>query len=370
MLTNHRILTFSWLYNILSLQYHLGLRYHTEWGYRTTFNDKIVSKDTYIDFPAVTICPLTSDLPALTNPRLLWGNFTNGFSESVTEKYTTTLVYRGRTLTCTQLNNQPGVFEEARGPHYALIIRASQDPDASAASTSWNQSSPYPLTGILGVVHVHGQEPELDNGAIFYAPLGESVQVSVSKYIQLNYGGRELRSYFQAIPSPVSNFGFPNTSQMILSYNQYGIYYVKPYHVYRAWDWIGEVGGAAALLYFLQHAILWASIGCARRTCYREAHRERKRAELEEREARAQLAAARSAEAAAAAEVAAAPPAPSNTAASSASPTRKKRKPRAQQSDTDIEMGKAPITRTQPAPRTDGRVAIDMDSLAEDSESY
>lgn len=348
----------------------LGLRYHTQWDYKTLYYAKDIDNHSYIAFPAVTICPLAANVPGLTDPRLFWGQFSDysTFNDSITEVYTTTLQYRGATVNCIQFNNQPDILEEARGPQYGLVIRFSQAVDT--VINTWNQNSPYPLTGAIGILHVRQTTPVLSDAAVFYAPLGQTVEVSVWNYYRRNFAGFDESQFFQAIPSLVSNHGYANTSQIVLAYNQYGFYIQQPYHVYRAWDWIGEVGGAAALLFFLQHGIVWATIGCARRTCYREAHRARKRDELEDARIRAAARTQLVANDAAAAEAAVA--AENGTAA--ASPQRKPRRPRNQpkQNDTDIEMAEADkpqfATRVTRNVRPDGRVVIDMDSLAEDSE--
>lgn len=276
------------------------------------------------------------------------------------------LRYRGATVTCLQFNNQVEAIK-AFGPTYGIVIRFSQD--TSSISNTFNQVQPYPLTGAIGILHVPQTTPSLDDAALFYAPLGQTVEVSVWNYHRRNFAGYDVSTFFQAIPSLVSNHAYNDTAQVILAYNQFGYYIQQPFHVYRAWDWIGEVGGAAALLYLLQHGIVWAAIGCARRTCYREAHRARKREEAEDARLRVLAREQAAADAIAASEALAA------AEAASASPKqqRKPRKPRNQQkqSDTDIEMGETQpqfATRVTRKVQPDGRVVIDMDSLAEDSE--
>lgn len=257
-------------------------------------------------------------------------------------------------VNCIQFNNDADMFEEARGTHYGLIIRFSQD--ISAVTNTWSQVGPYPLTGAIGILHVRQTTPVINDTFTFYAPLGQTAEVSVWNYYRRTFKGPDVEQFYKAVPSLVSNHAYDNTSQIVLAYNQYGAYVLQPFYVYRAWNWIGEVGGAAALLFFLQHGLLWASIGCARRTCYRDAHRERKRREVED--ARLREAARNDAVAEVAAQQAVAEaPAPAPTPVTGA---RKNR--RAQADNNSVEM------KPQRQPRADGRVAIDMDSLAEDSE--
>lgn len=323
-------------------------------------------------------------MPALTNGHLLWGQFPNDFSESITAKTTMFLRYRDSVVFCLQFNNDPTMFEEARGPHYGMVIRFTQD--IESFTDTFEMDGLYMMPGAIGILHPRGTTPTLDDSAIFYAPLGETTQVSVWNYITLNFAGNYVSQSYTAVPAAVSNHKFPNTSQIVLAYNQYGRYYQKPYHVYTTWSWIGEVGGAAALLYFLQHGILWASIGCARRTCFRKQRAARKDAESDEEKASTSAADAKIAAQAAEEEADSAAVSAASASAAAASTTRPKRRKNRTPANNDanndryndannvdeVEMAEHPVspkkTRKHQTVDSQGRVVIDMDSLAEDSE--
>jgi hypothetical protein len=234
-------------------------------------------RDETIQFPAVTICPLSpSGLPILQNEFWMIRTFPDTdvapAQPLVQTKY---YEYRGASVPCLQYNFDSSNYNTATSSRSAMVIRFNQD--------LTGVTDPFLMTGAVGILHDQAADPEFQDPPMFYAPLGQTTQVSILNYYVRNTKREPTNQYFVAIPAIVSNHvsgSSQNTSQVILAYNQWGYYLQSQYHVYTAWDWIGEVGGAAALLFFLQHGILWVSIGCARRTCFRKQRKVRKDAEL------------------------------------------------------------------------------------------
>jgi hypothetical protein len=248
-----------------------------------------------------------------------------------------------------QYNWNPAAVEKAMSQKDALVIRFGQNLEGF--------TDPYMMTGAIGIVHLQGDEPSFTDPPMFYAPLGQTTQVSLLNYYVRNTKREITNQYFVAVPAIISDntAGNPTTtniSQVILAYNQYGYYLQSQFQVYTVWMWIGEVGGAAALMYLLQHAIVWAAVGCARRTCFRKQRAARKAAE-----------AAAEAEAAESVEMSSEPAYPvasvQDTSAPSDSPSRGARKNRGASENSDGS------TRRPRKPKNNDRVVIDMDSMEE-----
>lgn len=233
-----------------------------------------------IAFPAVTLCPMSpAGVPALQQNYWKFRTFPGTDVQPANPTVLTkAYLYRGAVINCLQYNWDLTTFDSASSVQSAMVIRFGMDLTGS--------TDPFMMTGAVGILHVQGKEPEFQDPPMFYAPLGQTTQVSILNYYVRNTKREPVNNYYVAVPAAVSNHqlsGAPsNISQVILAYNQFGYYIESEYNVYRAWDWIGEVGGAAALLYFLQHGILWMTIGCARRTCYRQQRKNRKAEEAEE----------------------------------------------------------------------------------------
>lgn len=284
---------------------------------------------------------------------------------------TTSLLYRGEVITCLQYNVDTSNFDSATSVQSALVIRFSQN---------LTGIDPYTMTGAVGILHGQGEVPVFEDSPMFYAPLGQTTQVSVLNYYSRNTKRELTGQFYVAVPALVSshvNSATPDVGQVIIAYNQFGYFIRSQYHVYTTWMWIGEVGGAAALIYFLQHGLVWMSVGCARRTCLKKERKIRKDAELAE-ELQKQENDTASADAAAQAAIYA--DATNQTTQQQAS---KRRRPKRTASPTNEEemdevviaapssptrKPKAKKTRTQSPQNPDERLVIDMDSLAESSE--
>ena len=304
-----------------------------------------------IPFPAVTICPLTpAGLPVLNENYYKYRVFPNTDTDpAVTTPNPKPIVYRGATVTCLQYNNDLTQQEVASSESNALVIRFGQDLSSS--------SDPFMMTGAVGIVHVPGEDPSFTDPPMFYAPLGQTTQVSILNYYVRNTKRDLTDNYFVAVPALISdnNVGQTNISQIIIAYNQFGYYVQSQFQVYTGWMWVGEVGGAAALLYLLQHAILWMAIGCARRTCFRKQRAARKAAESQEQSDAVEMDTQTSEPAYPVAAIPAA-------ASPSDSPKRRAKKTR---SPTDDDDG---LSRKPRKPKNNDRVIIDMDSMDESSQ--
>lgn len=318
-------------------------------------------------FPAITVCPLTSDAPALQSVYWMARTFPSAdVPPSNPMVQMKTLLYRGAVVTCLQYNWDLTSFNSASSPQSGLVIRFGQN------VTGVN---PFTMTGAVGILHDQNQEPVFEDPPMFYAPLGQTTQVSVLNYYVRNTKRVLTDHFYVAVPALTSihvSGSNTDTAQVIIAYNQFGYYIQSQYHVYTTWMWIGEVGGAAALIYFLQHGLLWVTIGCARRTCFRKERRIRKDAEMASDIQKQEQDANEAAVQAAIAEDAAA-----NT---TTNPKRKRRKQNAN-GTAEAEMDeyataasssastkpRSPKNRNKNASSGD-RVIIDMDSLADDSD--
>ena len=334
----------------------VGLRYHTQTAYKSLF--ALPTGHEEVAFPAVTLCPLSpGGVPALQQNYWKFRTFpSSDVDPAQPQVLTKAYLYRGAVVNCLQYNWDLTTYDSAASTQSAMVIRFGMDLTGT--------TDPFMMTGAIGVLHPQTQEPVFEDAPMFYAPLGQTTQVSVLNYYVRNTKREPTNNYFVAVPSTVSNHQVTgaqtNISQVILAYNQFGYYVESEYHVYRVWDWIGEVGGAAALLYFLQHGILWMTIGCARRTCYRQQRKARKAEESEHDAKRApQLEVEEYSSNAAAAPT---------TATSQHARRKRPRKAGASDPNKEVEMDDTATPSRAPKPATGDRVIIDMaDTLGDSS---
>jgi len=257
----------------------VGLRYHTQTDFKALFAVPIAGET--VQFPAITLCPMSpGGVPGLQSEYWAYRTFpSTDVPPSQPVVLTKSYLYRGAVVSCLQHNWDMTNFDVATSTQSAMVIRFSMNLSA--------MTDPYMMTGAIGILHSQGVEPVFEDAPMFYSPLGQTTQVSILNYYVRNTKREPVNQYFVAVPAIISNHitgSTSNVSQVILAYNQFGYYIESEYNVYRSWNWIGEVGGAAALLFFLQHGILWAAIGCARRTCFRVQRKARKAEEAQEEE--------------------------------------------------------------------------------------
>jgi len=348
---------------LIVVMFYAGLRYHTEKDYKSLFAGQ--TGDEEVTFPAITICPLTSAAPALQQNYYMARTFpSTDVPPTEPTVISKSLLYRGDVVNCLQYNSDMANFNSASSPQSGLVIRFGQNV---------TNANPFTMTGAVGILHDQNQEPVFQDPPMFYAPLGQTTQVSVLNYYVRNTK-RELTDHFYvAVPALTSTHvsgANADIAQVIIAYNQFGYYIQSQYHVYTTWMWIGEVGGAAALIYFLQHGLLWVMIGCARRTCFRKERRIRKDAELASEIQKEEQDSNEAAVQAALAEDAAA----NNT---TTKPRRKRRQQPVNGTEAEMEeyatssaptKPKSPKNNRSKRQESPDRVVIDMDSLAEDSD--
>jgi len=165
--------------------------------------------------------------------------------------HTDTVQFEGRNMSCFTFNDPSSSSSN--------IVYANSTNEELAISVIINATNAVEVIGGLVILHEQGVAPALSTGNSFLADVGELKEVYLSKYIEELIDDSTV-IYWTGTASSASLKEAGSISSIVISidfiFDTLGVYNVEEYYTYEVDNWIGEVGGLAALLLFLHGAFV------------------------------------------------------------------------------------------------------------------
>lgn len=205
-----------------------------------------------INFPAITVCPLdnVSTLVALECAHEHDGQLVLNCSAPTVDY----VVSEGVNLTCMTFNNPPsnGVVIQATSVDEEIAIEIQVQPNRLLSEAF----------GVIVLLHDQGVPPEISEGSSMLVDTGELTEFWLSKTVDTEIDGTVEVSWTAEVTAVTLNPNVVgvNTSMIVdmdFAFTEVGYYNEQQYYAYTVDNWIGEVGGLAALLLFLHRAFLF-----------------------------------------------------------------------------------------------------------------
>jgi len=127
--------------------------------------------------------------------------------------------------------------------------------------------------GLFVMLHPQGEDPQIELSTSFVAGLGDLTQVWIEKEQVTQINGTSF-VMFQATAGnvPKQGSGFENNVlEILIAYTQQGYTQTNEFYAYSKDNWIGEVGGFAALMLFLHGTLVFLVMSIVGRI-YKRAH--------------------------------------------------------------------------------------------------
>jgi len=203
-----------------------------------------------VNYPAITICPLEPFTPIISFECV---HETRGIVDFNCSSFvhTDAVQFEGRNMSCFTFNDPSSSSSN--------IVYANSTNEELAISVIINATNAVEVIGGLVILHEQGVAPALSTGNSFLADVGELKEVYLSKYIEELIDDSTV-IYWTGTASSASLKEAGSISSIVISidfiFDTLGVYNVEEYYTYEVDNWIGEVGGLAALLLFLHGAFV------------------------------------------------------------------------------------------------------------------
>jgi len=204
-----------------------------------------------VNFPAVTICPLTS--PAIiTNVECVKETAGMDIGDCSSTIRQVIGVIQGISHYCLTYNDP----RDGSAPLSSQNLNDFMEIQANIDSSSILEGE---AVGAIILIHDQGTQPILLEESTFVANVGQKTAafISVNEIHFIN--GTVYRDYLAVSSSSDTkenaNLAYGSIAAIEFSYTQQGVNINQEYYVYTPDNWIGEVGGFACLLWFLHWAV-------------------------------------------------------------------------------------------------------------------
>jgi len=255
---------FSWIIGILLLV--VVLVYAGERGYHAYHHTLKTLQSTFVEqssvlYPAFAICPL-ENVPIVAVECLKETNQVEGAS-CLNLVTTIVVTWEGLTLSCLDFNN-PGSVSQ--------IESSSSIADELVMGVYENSSFVKDDIGALLIIHAQGETPEVEHDSSFLIDVGKVTEIWLTKEIYTYVDG-STEVEWTAVSSSATAKLAPSLLSSTLDIDAVLIYQgyfdVREYYVYTRNNWIGEVGGFAALMLFLHGAFTYLVMLVVSRFAYK-----------------------------------------------------------------------------------------------------
>ncbi|KAI9202219.1 uncharacterized protein BJ171DRAFT_476883 [Polychytrium aggregatum] len=206
------------------------------------------------EFPAMVVCPLDM-LTTLTSPACAHTTLASSIPCDPIGIVQRQYVVYGMSLNCWVFNELPGRVEIAATNIDSLQI--------SLAVSSTSPSSPGGVQVVANPQNASQQAtPNLDYENVFMASANMVTEVIARKVYMIDLGGNVEVDYEIKASSVRLNNSLPSNSSagqtvsIVVKYPVLEVTYEKDFLVLDMNNWLGEVGGVSALLYFLMKAFM------------------------------------------------------------------------------------------------------------------
>jgi len=207
-----------------------------------------------VNFPAVTVCPLEKYTP-LTPIECL--HESNGVEDANCSAYIhpDTYTFEGNLLNCFTFNDPSDSSK---------VINCGASTDELAVVNIINGTGAHEEVGAFVMIHDQGTTDTLNDYNGFVVDAGKLTEFWLQKYTITHIDGSTQNKWYAKMTSATLRYPSQNPNNtlsalvidMDFSFTSVGVYQSMEYYVYTRNNWIGEVGGLAALLLFLHGAFM------------------------------------------------------------------------------------------------------------------
>jgi len=220
-----------------------------------------------VNFPAVTACPLEpyNVVPTDCIKETALSPYPTGFCLDYV--YQRAHVFEGFNYTCHTFNDpNPSQGQPMQSNSIQDLLELRLFINASLIPAGEPQ-------GLFVMLHPQGEDPQIELSTSFVAGLGDLTQVWIEKEQVTQINGTSF-VMFQATAGnvPKQGSGFENNVlEILIAYTQQGYTQTNEFYAYSKDNWIGEVGGFAALMLFLHGTLVFLVMSIVGRI-YKRAH--------------------------------------------------------------------------------------------------
>lgn len=209
-----------------------------------------------IAFPAVTICPLhyQTKISPISCVKQTALEDVRTKDDCKSPIYYRNVTVRGIEYRCITANDPKGIFVKP----YPVLQSESLSDQIKIVVTIDTTSLPFdsPI-GALVMIHSNLTNPILSQGSSFEADVGRRNLALMKKYTHQFLNGSSSDTFTISSSSVTLPSLSNNRVEVIVTYTDQGIYEAREYYVYTIYNWFGEVGGFACLMWLLQLAVVF-----------------------------------------------------------------------------------------------------------------
>lgn len=234
---------------------------HSELGFRGKYaydhlpieGESFVSTDKVL-FPVITICPTNFQYPLTPIECVKQTALERIQTRDVCKNsiYARQVNIRGITYPCFTVNDPKGKFVV---PYPPLTSSSVADQIRIEIFSNTSAMQPNTRVGAFVILHTNTTSPNITRDNSFIADSGKSTFGLMKRIIHKYLSGATNDTFVVETSVATLLGGSIDNIEVILSYNEEGIFVSTEYYEYTIYNWGGEVGGFACLMLYLHWTI-------------------------------------------------------------------------------------------------------------------